>query len=423
MEHGHFVELGRRVIRGYETPFGIFGTDRRRHVYTIGKTGVGKSTLLRNMIVQDIEAGCGVGLIDPHGDLAEEILDLIPSRRMRDVVYFNPHDREYPIGLNLLRSSQGEHRERVVSEIVSAFKSVWGEFWGPRMQHILAASIAALSECENTSILGIQRILTDEQYRWSIVRNVTDPMVRHFWMHEFPRYGRNTAEVIGPIQNKVGQLVMSSVSRNILGQVSNALDARFIMDNQRIFIANLSKGRLGEGVSNLLGAMLVAQFQSAAMARADIPQGERKDFFLAIDEFQNFATDAFAGILSEARKYRLCLTLSHQYIEQLRPEIRAAVFGNVGSVISFQVGEADAAALERSFGSAYSAQHLTELSNFEVCGKLLTHGESGEAFTGKTLPPMGERYGKGKRIVRQSQKRYGTERHIIEQKIERWLTI
>ena len=421
MKENHFVDLGTRIIRGYEMPFGLFGNDRRRHCYTIGKSGVGKSTLLKNMMIQDIMAGHGVGFIDPHGDDAEDLLNLIPSQRMRDVVYFNPGDRAFPMGLNLLRNFEGIPRDMVVSAIVSAFKSVWGDFWGPRMQHILSAVIASLADCENTSILGIQRMLLDEQYRSWVVRQVKDPLVRYFWTHEFPQYKRIQAEALGPIQNKVGQLTMSPILRNILGQVGTAFDARFIMDKQKIFIANLSKGKLGEDKSNLLGALLVTQFQFAAMSRTDIPQQDRKDFFLFVDEFSSFATDSFASILSEARKFRLCLTLSNQFTEQLRPEIRAAIFGNVGSIISFQIGEADAAVLERQFGSAYSARHLTELSNYEVCGKVLTQGESGEAFTGKTLPPLGERHGKGKWIIRNSRKRYAVERTIVESKINRWL--
>src|SRR4029077_6961912 len=263
------------------------------------------------------ERGFGVGVIDPHGDLAEELLDCIPPWRTDHVLYFNPADSDFPIGFNLVRSSVDQRNYLQSSGVVGAFKHLWRDSWGPRLEYILYASVAALMECENVSLLGVPRMLVDARYRSRILKQVRDPIVLSFWENEFARFDKRfVAEVIAPIQNKVGQLLMAAPLRNVFGQVKSKIDPRFIMDNERIFIANLSKGRLGEDKTNLLGSLLVSKFQTAAMERADIPEESRKDFYLYIDEFPNFATDSFAAILSEARKYRLNLTLSHQYIDQ-----------------------------------------------------------------------------------------------------------
>jgi hypothetical protein len=419
----HIAYIGTRFVWGQDKFFGIRSEDRSRHLYAIGKTGTGKTTLLKNLIVQDIAAGRGVGVIDPHGDLAESLLDLIPRWRTDDVVYFNPADEEHPIALNVFDSTAGEHRNLIASGIVSAFKNVWRDSWGPRTEYILYAAVAALLDCENTSLLGIQRMLFDERYRAWVVRQIKDPLVRSFWVREFAEYdARFMHEAIAPIQNKVGQLVMSPLIRNIVGQIRSRIDARFIMDDSRIFIANLSKGRMGEDKSNLLGSLLVTQFELAAMGRADSPESERRDFFLVIDEFQNFATDSFVSLLSEARKYRLCLTLAHQYVRQLRQEIQDAVFGNVGSLIAFRVGSTDASVLEREFDGTYSASHFTELGNHEVCAKLLVNGENREPFLGKTLRPIATWYGGSANIIRRSREKYATRRTVVEDKIQRWLT-
>lgn len=366
MNGGH-LHIGHREVWGGRASFGLSRNDRRQHVYVVGKTGTGKSTLLRNMILQDIEAGEGVGIIDPHGDLALELLDHVPPRRSRDVVYFNPADQDRPIGLDLLRAVPEERRHLVASGLVSAFKNVWSDSWGPRLEYILYACIAALASVENATLLGAQRMLTDEHYRWWVLRQVDDPMARSFWEDEFAGYDKRfLSEAVAPLQNKIGQLVMSRLIRNIVGQVASRIDLRYIMDHRRIFIANLSKGNLGEDKSNLLGSMLVTAFQLAAMGRSDVATGERTDWFLYVDEFQSFATDAFASILSEARKYRLSLTLSHQYTRQLRDPIRHAVFGNVGTMISYRVSDADARVLHREFGGSDSARAFTDLANFEA---------------------------------------------------------
>src|SRR5581483_8626540 len=351
------VVVGIRETWGKETPFGFTQKDRRHHVYVAGQTGVGKSTLLGNMFVQDMHDGQGVGFIDPHGDLSSELLDYIPPWRVQDVVYFNPADEQYPIGFNLLRSDAKPHL--IASGVVGAFKSIWRDSWGPRLEYILGAAVAALAECDNVSLLSLQRMLSDAPYRAWVERQIKDPFVQALWRKEINAYSRTAfQEAVSPIQNKVGQVLMSPQIRNIVGQVASRFNARSIMDNKRIFIANLSKGRLGEDKSNLLGALLVAHFQLAAMSRADVLEHERTDFNLIVDEFQSFASDSFTSILSEARKYRLCLTLSHQYMEQVKPEIRQAVFGNVGSIITFRVGQTDAEILERQFGGAFPASTL-----------------------------------------------------------------
>lgn len=253
MKDEEIAYIGTRPTWGDEEPFGIRRTDRRQHLYVIGKTGSGKTTMLRNLIIQDIHAGHGVGLIDPHGDLAHDLLDQIPSWRREDVVYFDPADRDFPIGFNLFDSVSEEYRPLVASGIVGIFKSIWRDSWGPRLEYILYATVAALLDCENTSLLGIPRMLSDAQYRSWVVKQIKDPMVRAFWVNEFDSYDRKFAqEAIAPIQNKVGQLVMSPAIRNILGQVRSKIDFRFMMDNRKIFIANLSKGRLGEDKANLL---------------------------------------------------------------------------------------------------------------------------------------------------------------------------
>ena len=422
MGYGAGIILGMRQGWGEEEPFILSHDDRHHHLYTIGKSGTGKTTLLQNLILQDIEAGHGVAVIDPHGDLATNIIDCVPRSRIEDVVYFNPADLEYPIGLNLLGYTPPDERHLVASGIVSVFRGIWPDFWGPRLEYILYAAITALLDCENVSLLSVQRMLSDAHYRAWVIKQIKDPVVKAIWVNEFEGYNvRFMQEAVAPIQNKVGQLLMSPHLRNILGQVRSKLDARFMMDNGRIFIADLSKGKLGADKANLLGALILTQFQLAAMSRSTVPEDERRDFFLYVDEFQSFASDSFVSMLSEARKYRLCLTLSHQYIEQLRPEIRNAVFGNVGSVVGFRVGNHDAKVLEQIFGETYSAGQFSSLNNHEVYAKLLTQGQDAEPFLGKTLPPFGGRYGRRKTIIRRSREKYAARREIVEGKINRWL--
>lgn len=419
------IYIGERHLwGGGKSLFGIHPNDARHHCYIIGKTGSGKTTLLRNLILQHIALGHGVGLIDPHGDLAEDLLDHIPPRRADDLVYFHPGDLEFPIGLNVLANVPPDERNLVASGIVGAFRSIWPDSWGPRLEYILHNAIAALTECPNTSLLGVNRLLTDVAYRAWVVQQVTDPFVREFWEVEFESYDpRFRREAIAPIQNKIGQFLQSPALRNILGQVSSKVSIPFMMDNRRIFIANLSKGQLGHDKANLLGSLLVTQFQLAAMARTKQPEHERNDFHLFVDEFQNFTTDAFAAMLAEARKYRLCLTLSHQYIGQVSLPVRQAVFGNVGTLISFRVGHADGDALHDEFGEEFHPRQFVDLEKFETLVSLHESDGSQAPFRASTLPPLQMRHERKHKLIARSRERFATPRKVIEEKLVRWLKI
>ncbi len=417
------IYIAQRDTWGAEpTPFELSAADRRHHVYIIGKTGAGKTTLIRNLLVQDIAAGHGVGLIDPHGDLADELLDHIPPWRADHLIYFNPADLDFPISLNLLANVPADDRHLVASGMISAFKSIWRDSWGPRLEYILYNALAALLECPNTTLLGVNQLLTDPTYRRWVVNQVRDPFIRAFWTDEYDSYdARFQREAIAPIQNKLGQFLLNPVLRNMLGQVRNRVDFPFIIDNQRIFIANLAKGSLGHDKSSLLGCLLTSQFQLAAMQRVTQTESDRRDFYLFIDEFQNFTTDAFTSILSEARKYRLCLTLSHQYIEQLAIPTRQAVFGNVATLVSFQVGFADAEALEKEFGLSFAAQHFIDLDRYEVLARTLNEGVPIEPFRGKSFPPIENRIGRRRKLIQHSRTRFSTQRSIVEKQLGRWM--
>jgi energy-coupling factor transporter ATP-binding protein EcfA2 len=416
------IHIGEQDHRGQPLPFGLSAADARQHVYLIGKTGSGKTTLLRNLIIQHLAAGHGVGLIDPHGDLAEELLHHIPPWRADHLVYFNPGDLDFPIGLNLLANVAPDDRHLVASGIVSAFKGIWRESWGPRLEYILYNAVAALLDCPNTTLLGVNRLLTDADYRAWVVRQIQDPFIRDFWENEYASYDpRFQREAIAPIQNKLGQFLQSPVIRNLLGQVRTKVSIPFVMDSSRIFIANLSKGRLGHDKANLLGSLLTTQFQLAAMARVDVPENERRDFYLFIDEFQNFSTDAFASILAEARKYRLCLALSHQYIDQLSLPVRQAVFGNVGTMVAFRVGHTDAVVLRDEFGHEFAEQQLVDLDRFELVVKLLQDGTNRTPFRARSLAPVENRVGRRDKLIAYSRERFATPRMQVEEKLNRWL--
>jgi hypothetical protein len=415
------ILLGQRFAWGGERAFGLRQRDRRQHTYLIGKSGTGKTTMLRNVLIQDLHAGRGIGLLDPHGDLARDLLDHIPPNRIDDVVYFNPADRAFPISFNLFADTDRDSRHLVASSIVGALKSTWPQFFGPRMEYILGAAVAALLECDNVSLLGLPRMLADATYRDWVLRQVGDPVVRSFWFDEFAHYDpRFMREAIAPIQNKVGQLLMSPLIRNILGQVRSRVDIPYIMDHRKILIANLSKGQLGEDKSNLLGALLVARFQQAAMSRAHLPDSARPDYHLVIDEFQNFSTDAVTSILSESRKYHLCLAIGHQYIGQLAEGVAEAVLGNVGTVIAFRVAARDGEILSREFGGHYDPSLFSTLDNHRVVVKLLEDGQYGDAFLGTSLLPLSTPYGRSQTIIRRSRQRYAVPRSVVEDKIRRW---
>lgn len=415
----HFAKIS---YHGQEKEFGIKADDRRRHTYLIGKTGMGKTAILENMAIQDIQAGRGVGIVDPHGEFAEKMLDFIPKSRMNDVIYFNPADLNFPISFNVIESVDFSHRHLISAGLLGVFKKIWPDVWSARMEYILNNTILALLEVPGTTLLGINRMLSDKEYRKKIVDKVTDPAIKAFWIREFARYPeRFREEAVAPIQNKVGQFISSPIIRNIVGQVKSAIDMRKAMDEGKILILNLSKGRIGEDPSKLIGALLITKLQLAAMSRVDIPEEERKDFFLYVDEFQNFATEAFSSVLSEARKYRLCLILAHQYITQMEETVRDAVFGNIGTSICFRVGAADAEFLEKEFLPEFSLHELVNLPKYNIYLKLMIDGISSSPFSAETLPPF-ERPKEGYRetIIKISRERYGSSKEKVEEKISKW---
>lgn len=419
--------LGETNFRSKKTLFGIREDDRRRHIYIAGKTGMGKSTLLENMIFSDIQQGKGVAVIDPHGDLAEAVLNFVPKSRTNDVVIFDPSDAEFPVSFNILECQNPMQRHLVASGVVGVFKKIFAESWGPRLEHILRNTLLALIEAQGTSILGVMRMLSDESYQQEILQKVKDPMVLSFWENEFGKWPqKQKVEAISPIQNKVGQFLSSSLIRNILGQTKSSLDLRFAMDKKKIIIVNLSKGKIGEDNSALLGSLLVTKFQLDVMSRADIPEKERQDFYLYVDEFQNFATDAFATILSEARKYRLNLTVANQYLAQMSDEVREAVFGNVGTMVTFQVGFDDAESLSEQFGGeeVITAADIGALPKYQIFLRLMVNGMPSKVFSAATLPPptLEEDDGRRERILKVCRMRYGRPREKVEEQILKWAT-
>jgi CxxC-x17-CxxC domain-containing protein len=410
-------------FRNSDKTFGIKIDDRRRHVYVIGKTGMGKTNLVQNMAIQDIHNGSGVAIIDPHGEFAEECLKAVPENRINDVIYFNPADTEYPIAMNVMEQVNNEYRPLIASGLVGVFKKIWADSWGPRLEYLLRNAILALLEYPGATLLGVTRILVDNKYREKVLEKVTDPVIKAFWEEEFTKYNQNFAvEAIAPIQNKIGQFLSSSLIRNIVGQEKSSFSMRDIMDNQKILIMNLSKGRIGEDNSALLGAMMITKIQLSAMERVDIPEADRKDFYLYVDEFQNFATESFANILSEARKYRLNLILAHQYIAQLGETVRDAVMGNVGTMITFRVGAADADFLEKEFEPIFYANDLVNLAKYNIYLKLMIDGVATTPFSAVTLPPIdiGENRVDIRRIVDASRKRYAHSREEVEDSINKW---
>jgi len=410
------------TFRNREKVFGIKKDDRRRHVYVIGKTGMGKTTLIENMVYSDIVAGHGVCYVDPHGDTAEKMLGWIPSSRINDVIYFNPADISSPISFNVLEKVAPEYRHLISSGLIGVFKKLWADSWGPRLEYLLRNAILALLEFPDSTLLGINRLLTDKEYRKKVISKVQDPVIKAFWTDEYTKYGPQfQVEAISPIQNKIGQFLSTALIRNIVGQVKSSIDLRKAMDDGKIVILNLSKGRIGEDASALLGSMMVTKIQLAAMSRVDIPEEQRKDFYLYVDEFQNFATESFANILSEARKYRLNLIIAHQYIEQLGEVVQPAVFGNVGSMICFRVGAADAEFLENEFAPNILPEDLVNLPKYQFYLKLMIDGVSSEPFSAKGLPPVySESLGNEEKVIRASRERYAKPRDVVEDKIRRW---
>lgn len=385
--------LGKVDFRNKQITFGIKQKDRTRHMYVIGKTGMGKSTLLENMIIQDIQNGEGVCVIDPHGSLAEKILDFIPESRIKDTIYFAPFDSEHPIGLNVLEQVEPAKRHLVANGLMAAFKKVFGEErFSDRIQYILNNIILSLLENEGQSLLGVNRMLNDKEFRKFIVSNVKDPSVRSFWEEEYAKAGDKYQQEAAPgIQNKIGQFISNPLIRNIIGQQKTSFDLRDIMDNKKVLIVNLSKGKVGEGNADLIGSLLITKIYLAAMSRADAGAYELEKlppFYFYVDEFQNFANESFGSILSESRKYNLALTVAHQYIEQMEDEVKAAVFGNVGTMITFRVGATDAEAFEKEFAPYFTMDDIVNLDAFQVYLRLMIDGVGSKPFSAHTLDPM-----------------------------------
>ena len=385
--------FGKTNYRGREQMFGIKRRDRRQHMYVLGKSGTGKSAMLKNMITQNIKNGEGLAIVDPHGELAEEVLELVPKERQDDVVYFNPADTDHHIGFNVLEVPDPKYKHLIAAGLMSVFTKIWANAWSARMEYIMNNAILALIDTPGSTLLGIPRLLVDQNYRQKIIGNIKDPVVKAFWINEYESWqDRFRNEAIAPIQNKVGQFLSTSIIRNIVGQSKSTINIFDIMNNKKILIVNVSKGRIGEDNSALLGAMLITKIQLAAMERVRIPEDERKDFYLYVDEFQNFVTDSFASILSEARKYRLCLCIAHQYIAQLETAessaVRDAVFGNVGTMVVFRVGGNDAEYIEQEFTPEIEAGDFVNLPNYHIYLRLMVDGVTSRPFSAGTLPPF-----------------------------------
>jgi hypothetical protein len=409
--------LGEALTSEGPFPFGLGLPERRLHTYVVGKTGTGKSTLLATIARQDLAAGRGAGLIDPHGELAERVLALVPAGRQDEVCYFNPADADYPIGLNLLAATTPTERPFVASGVVGVFKKLYATSWGPRTEYFLRNTVLALLATPSPSLLLLPRFLTDRGFRQHLLQYVRDPVLRSFFVDEFEQYdARWRAEAISPILNKVNQFLASPVVRHVVGQRERGLKLREVMDQQGIFIANLATGKIGEDNAALLGGLLVAGFQLAAMARADQPEAERRDFFLSVDEFQLVANDAFATILSEARKYRLSLTLSHQYLNQLSPPMSDAVLGNVGSLAVFRIGAPDTVRLVRELAPVFDSQDLAHLPDHHFAVRINHAGEAMAAFSARTIPLPSTGCNIGS-LIQRSRQRWARPRAEVELEI------
>ena len=392
MDENRITYFAETDARNKKLKFGIKSKDRARHVYVIGKTGMGKSCLLENMAVQDIQAGEGVCFIDPHGSTADLLLEYVPKERIRDVIYIAPFDIEHPISFNVLESIDHDKRHLVVSGLMSTFKKIWEDAWSARMEYILTNTLLALLEYPDSTLLGVNRMLSDKEYRKDVVSHINDPSVKAFWTKEFANYTeRQAAEAVPAIQNKVGQFTANPLIRNMIGQPQSSFDFRQAMDSRKIIIINLSKGRIGDENMKLLGGLLVTKIYLAAMSRADVPDRTMKvmpNFYLYVDEFQNFANASFADILSEARKYKLNLTIAHQYIEQMDEKVAPSVFGNVGTMITFRVGATDAEYLEKEYAPLFTIEDLVNLGFAQIYLKLMIDGLSSSPFSATTLPPI-----------------------------------
>ncbi|MEK7607786.1 MAG: type IV secretory system conjugative DNA transfer family protein [Patescibacteria group bacterium] len=415
--------FGETDARNKKIKFGIKSKDRTRHMYVIGKTGMGKSTLLENMAVQDIQNGEGLAFIDPHGKTADLLLNYVPENRIKDVVYFAPFDVEFPTSFNVMEDVGYDKRHLVVSGLMSTFKKIWLDAWSARMEYILTNTLLALLEYPGATLLGVNKMLSDKDYRKKVVANISDPSVKSFWVDEFAKYtDKFAAEATPAIQNKIGQFTNNPLIRNIIGQPKSSFDIRKMMDERKIIIINLSKGLVGESNANLLGAMFITKIYLGAMSRADTQEKVLRtlpNFYLYVDEFQSFANESFADILSEARKYKLNLTIAHQYIEQMSEEVRAAVFGNVGTMIAFRIGSFDAEILEKEFAPKFTAEDIVNLGFAQIYLRLMIDGIGSQPFSATTLPPIAEPpVSFREQVIQHSRATYGQLRSIVEEGVK-----
>ena len=413
--------FGETNFRNQRTQFGIRRTDRRRHLYVLGKSGVGKSKLLELLIKNDIESGQGVGVLDPHGDLVDNVLQIIPEHRMKDVVVFDPSDLNFPASFNPLEKVPEELKMRVTIGFIEIFKKLFGSNWSPRLEHVLRYTTLALLDSEGTTVLSILKMLTDKNYRQTIVRNIQDDVVKNFWVNEFAGWSEKfDNEAITPLLNKVGQFVSTNMIRNIVGQPVNLFNFRQMMDSKKILLMKISKGILGEENAALLGAIAITKIYQAAMSRADTLERDRVDFYFYVDEFQNFATDTFDEILSESRKYRLCLTIANQFLGQLDDSIRTTVFGNVGSMISFRIGGEDAKVMASEFHPRFKERDLINLGVQDFIIKMSVDGETHEAFSGRTLNVVQPKKSFVPQIIEFSRKNYARPLAEVKDILSRW---
>ncbi|MES2622903.1 MAG: type IV secretion system DNA-binding domain-containing protein [Patescibacteria group bacterium] len=420
--------FGLTDARNQERKFGIYDEDRLRHMYAIGKTGMGKSTLLENMAIQDIQNGQGLAFLDPHGKTVELLLEHVPKHRIKDVIYIAPFDLEHPIAFNVLEDvgdPDPVRRQLIVSGLMSTFKKLWQDQWSARMEYILNYALLALLEIPDATLLDVNRMLSDKQFRNNVVRQLKEPTVKMYWEKEFAAYtDKVVAEAMPAIQNKVGQFISNSLIRNIIGQTKSSFDIREIMDQRKILLINLSIGRIGEDAVNLLGSLFVTKIYLAAMSRASIPDREMKhlpNFYLYVDEFQNFTNDSFAQILAQARKYKLSLIVAHQYVKQMTEVVHDAIFGNVGTMITFRVGADDGESLEKEFQPTFVVEDFVNLGRFQMYLKLMINGVTSGAFSAKGMGPWPsptESY--VDEILASSREQYTHPRKEVEDHILQW---
>ena len=378
--------IGRTNYHGSSKPFGIRQADRLAHMYIVGKTGTGKSTLLETLIRQDLMAGQGLALLDPHGDLVERVLACLPEERKAHCIYFNVPDRAQPLGFNPLERVPGPNRALTASYLLEAFKKLWSEFWGPRTEHILRNALLALLDQPEATLADVLRLLDEATFRKRVSERVANAQVRRFWLKEYESYpARLRSESIAPLQNKVGAFLANPILHNILLQPKSSFTMRDVMDNGKVLLVNLAKGKIGEDTAALLGSLLVTSLGVGGLSRADAPQEKRRDFFVYLDEFHSFTTLSIASMLSELRKYRVGMVLAHQYLTQLDRQVRDSILGNVGTFISFRLGATDALILEKEFAPEVTAQDLVSLPNYHIYLKLMVGGVISRPFSGQTL--------------------------------------